>query len=69
MIIHKEPIPGTSRFRCTFESGTVLESQLVFLTGEQWESIRVLSALNRCRVSALIGKLIDEAAAKARRQV
>lgn len=66
MIIKKEFIPGTSRARCTFDSGTVLESQLVFLTTEQWKRLRVLGALHDMRISAVIGKLIDNAAIAAK---
>jgi hypothetical protein len=66
MIVKKEFIPGTSRARCTFDSGTVLESQLVFLTEEQWKSLRILAALHNARVSAVIGRLIDNAAMAAR---
>jgi hypothetical protein len=66
MIINKEVIPGTRRYRCTFDSGTVLESQLVFLKTSQWKSLEALAALNQARVSEVIGKLIDNAAMSAR---
>lgn len=61
MIVKKELIPGTSRARCTFDSGTVLESQLVYMTEEQWKNLRLLAALQNSRVSAVIGRLIDKA--------
>jgi hypothetical protein len=66
MIVKKEMIPGTRRYRCTFDSGTVLESQLVFLTPDQWRNLRVLAALHNARISAVIGRLIDNAAMSAR---
>jgi hypothetical protein len=66
MLVKKEPIPGTSRMRCTFDSGTVLESQLVFLTEQQWKSLRILAALHGARVSAVIGRMIDNAAIAAK---
>jgi len=61
MIVKKEPISGTRRVRCTFDSGTVLESQLVFLSADQWKSLRLLAALHNQRVSAVLGRLVDNA--------
>jgi len=66
MIIKKESIPGTRRLRCTFDSGTVLESQIVYLTSDQWKNLRLLSTLHNARVSSVIGRLIDNATIAAR---
>jgi len=66
MIVKKESIPGTRRLRCTFDSGTVLESQIVYLTSDQWKNLRLLSTLHNARVSAVIGRLIDNATVAAR---
>lgn len=66
MIVKKEFIPGTSRARCTFDSGTVLESQLVFLTEQQWKRLRILGALHDKRISEVIGRLIDNAVIEAK---
>lgn len=66
MIVKKEPIPGTRRIRCTFDSGTVMESQLVYLTPKQWKNLRALAALNNARVSTVIGRLIDNATISAK---
>lgn len=66
MIVKKEFIPGTHRARCTFDSGTVLESQLVYMTEQQWKNLRVLATLHNMRVSEVIGRLIDNATMEAR---
>ncbi len=66
MIVKKEPVPGTRRIRCTFDSGTVMESQLVYLTANQWKNLRALAALNDARVSTVVGRLIDNATISAK---
>jgi len=66
MIVRKEFIPGTRRARCTFDSGTVLESQLIYMTEQQWKNLRILATLHNMRVSEVIGKLIDNATMEAR---
>lgn len=66
MIVKKELIAGTSRMRCTFDSGTVLESQLLFMTEKQWKNLRVLSGLHGVGISQVVGRLIDNAAHAAR---
>lgn len=66
MIVKKEFIPGTHRARCTFDSGTVLESQLIYMTEQQWKNLRILATLHNMRVSEVIGRLIDNATMEAR---
>ena len=66
MIVKKELIPGTRRARCTFDSGAVLESQLVYMKEHQWKSLQILASLHNMRVSEVVGRLIDNAMMEAR---
>ena len=66
MIVKKEPIHGTRRIRCTFDSGTVLESQLIYMKDHQWKNLSILAALHNMRVSEVVGRLIVNAMMEAR---